>query len=254
MTSTSVTKEFKEGITFNLGAKAITSLSYISSDPEVAAVDANGTVTIKGIGTATITVKAASDPDYRAARKQVTVTITKVKKAQKITAASTYNRTYKYKRTFSVTAEAEGKISYASTDKSIITVNSSTGLVTVKGLGKAYIKVTAAATEDYKKATKTIVINILPPKKSFTTCNSPSKGILKLGWKKNGLNTGYELQLATNPEFTGKKTAKAGVNQISTTVQLESGTTYYVRIRGYKTNDAGTVYSVWSDVAQVTIK
>lgn len=41
---------------FNLGAKANTALKYATSNDKVATVDENGKVTLKGAGTAEITV------------------------------------------------------------------------------------------------------------------------------------------------------------------------------------------------------
>lgn len=62
---------------FKLNAKAKTKLTYTSSNKKVATVDKNGKVTIKGAGTATITVKAAASGQYKAATKKVSITVKK---------------------------------------------------------------------------------------------------------------------------------------------------------------------------------
>lgn len=62
---------------FKLKAKAKTKLTYTSSNKKVATVDKNGKVTIKGAGTATITVKAAASGQYKAATKKVSITVKK---------------------------------------------------------------------------------------------------------------------------------------------------------------------------------
>ena len=60
---------------FSLGAKAKTALSYKSSDTKVAKVDQNGKVTIKGVGTANITITATGTDEYTSAKKTVTITV-----------------------------------------------------------------------------------------------------------------------------------------------------------------------------------
>lgn len=50
-------------------------ISYSSSDTNVVTVYSNGTVTVKGVGTATITVKAAEFDFYTAAELKVTITV-----------------------------------------------------------------------------------------------------------------------------------------------------------------------------------
>lgn len=64
---------------FKLDAKAVygdkVKLSYTSSDPTVVEVAKDGTVTIKGVGTATITVKAEKKDYYTDAELKVTITV-----------------------------------------------------------------------------------------------------------------------------------------------------------------------------------
>ena len=51
-------------------------LSHTSSNPKVASVSRSGNVTVKSIGTAKITIKAAATSTYKAATKTVSVTVT----------------------------------------------------------------------------------------------------------------------------------------------------------------------------------
>lgn len=64
---------------FKLNAKASTPLSYTSSNKKVVTVDKNGKVTVKGAGTATITIKAKASEKFKAATKKITVKVTKKK-------------------------------------------------------------------------------------------------------------------------------------------------------------------------------
>lgn len=63
---------------FDLGAKAKTALKYTSSDENVVTVDENGKVTLKGEGTAEITVKAEADDNYNETAKTVKIVVNKV--------------------------------------------------------------------------------------------------------------------------------------------------------------------------------
>ncbi|MDO4854894.1 MAG: Ig-like domain-containing protein [Coriobacteriia bacterium] len=62
---------------FNLGASAKTteSLAYSSSNEDVATVDGTGNVTIKAVGETTITVSAAEAANFKAAKKEVELTV-----------------------------------------------------------------------------------------------------------------------------------------------------------------------------------
>lgn len=58
-------------------------LSYSSSNAKVAAINSKGVVTVKGIGTTTITIKAAATSTYKAASKKITITVVPKKPAMK---------------------------------------------------------------------------------------------------------------------------------------------------------------------------
>ena len=60
---------------FSLNASAEGSLEYESSNQKVATVNSNGKVTIKGYGTAKITVTADETDEYDSATKTCTITI-----------------------------------------------------------------------------------------------------------------------------------------------------------------------------------
>lgn len=168
--SNTYSKVYKKGATFTLSATATAgAVTYASSKESVAAVDAtSGKVTLKGAGTATITVTAAGTGKYAAATKTVTVTVAKA--AQTITAAKSsvsYKASALSKKaaTFSIGAKTsgDGKLTYkVSTGTKYISVTSA-GKVTVKKASKKgtyKVTVTAAATTDYTKATKTVTITV----------------------------------------------------------------------------------------------
>lgn len=72
---TSFTKSFKTNAKFSLSASAYGKLYYSSSNTSVVYVSSGGTVTLKGCGTATITVNAAETSKYNKATKKVTVKV-----------------------------------------------------------------------------------------------------------------------------------------------------------------------------------
>ncbi|MEI3340242.1 MAG: fibronectin type III domain-containing protein [Eubacterium sp.] len=123
--TSSYTKVYKKNATFKLNASAKTKLSYASGNTKVATVDSNGKVTLKGIGTAKITIKAAATDKYNAATKTVTVKVN----------------------------PAQGKVTKATSTKK--------GQLTVKwradSLASGY-KVQASTSKTFKKGVKSVTI------------------------------------------------------------------------------------------------
>ncbi|MCD7737206.1 MAG: leucine-rich repeat protein [Lachnospiraceae bacterium] len=77
--SSSFTKTYKKGGTFNLNASAEGELTYESSNTGVVTVSSGGKVTMKGYGTAKITITAAASGVYKKATKTIKVKISPVK-------------------------------------------------------------------------------------------------------------------------------------------------------------------------------
>lgn len=239
---------------FNLGAKLTKGdgkLSYKSSNKKVVTVSSNGKVTIKGAGTAKITVTAGATDKYNSATKTVTVKITK--KSLQTIKVSSVTKTYGSKA-FNLGAtlkKGNGKLSYKSSNKNVVTVSSS-GKVTIKGVGYAYITVTASATSKYEKTTKKVLIKINPQPVTIKSLKKASSKSIKLTWKADKKVSGYEIEYSTNKNFTKKTTTKIKISKNSTTAKtikgLKNGKTYYVRIRSYKSGDV-TVYSSYKSVS-----
>ena len=100
---------------------------------------------------------------------------------------------------------------------------------------------------------KTIIRLISPSISSLK--NSKSKSFT-LKWKKNTKASGYQIQYSTNNKFSnGTKTKKiSDASTVSATIsKLAKGTTYYIRIRAYKTVSDKTYYSGWSSVKNIKI-
>ncbi|MCD8145747.1 MAG: Ig-like domain-containing protein [Clostridiales bacterium] len=146
-----------------------------------------------------------------------------------------------------------GKLTYSTSNSSVVKV-SSAGKVTIKGLGIAYITVTAAQNSRYSKTTKKIKIKVVPKK---VTLSSLTKGKKKFTVKwKTTTCSGYQIQYSTSSSFKSYKTVTvSGKSSKSKVISgLKSKKKYYVRVRAYYKSSAGTVYGSWSSKKSVKTK
>lgn len=151
--------------------------------------------------------------------------------------------------------KGDGTLSYKSSNKKVAIV-SNTGKITIKGVGKTTITLTAAETKNYKKATKNITVTVKPTAMNMNSLKSNKKGSFTATWTKNKAITAYQLQYSTKSDFSQATTKTiSGYTATSKTVyQLKSGKKYYVRFRVYKTVDGVKYYSLWSNTKTVTTK
>ncbi len=113
--------------------------------------------------------------------------------------------------------------------------------------------------KNYKKSGKDIV-NTKQKKASFKKVTA-AKASTTIAWAKVKGVKGYEIQLATDKKFGKNKksvTIKKQATTKTTVKNLKSKTTYYVRIRTFKTqkiNGKSTkIYSNWSKISRVKTK
>lgn len=142
-------------------------VTYSSSDTNIATVDASGKVSLKNLGTCTITASAAAGVNYGAKKVSYTLHVISLKK-QTIQVAGSFTRTYGDK-SFSLNASCSGgaKLSYSSDNKKVVTV-SDKGKVSIIGNGSASITIIAAATSEYAGASTKVSIKI--NKKAIKDC------------------------------------------------------------------------------------
>lgn len=238
---------------FNLNAKASANgkLAYQSNNTKVATVDSNGKVTIKGAGTAKITVSAAATANYEKASATATVT---VKKAKQTITAKDVSKAYGAKA-FSLGAKASGKLTYKSSDAKVATVDKN-GKVTVKGTGVATITVSAAATTNYEKASKKVMVKVAPKAVTLTKVTSSKAKTVVVTWKKDSKVTGYQIQYSTDKKFAKAKTVTISKASIVTKTisKLTSKKTYYVRACAYKKSGKTTVTGAYGAAKSVKVK
>lgn len=175
-------------------------------------------------------------------------------KNQTITATASYKKS-ETSKAFKLNAKTNGngKLTYTTSNKAVATVDAA-GKVTVKGPGVAKITVKAAATTDYKAASKTVTVTVAPKKQGISLVNKIKKQ-LTIKWKKNTKASGYQVVYSTNKKFTGKKTVRKAKTTTSYKIKgLKKGKKYYVKVRSYKTVNGKRIYGAYSTVKKATIK
>lgn len=179
-----------------------------------------------------------------------------VKQTQTIQAKSV-TKTYESKPfLLDSTTDGDGKLSYFVANKKVVVV-SSVGKVTIKGYGRTTVTIKAAATTQYKSATKKITITVIPKTPALIKVSSQVKRQITCLWTKLKNVTAYQVDVSTNKNFkkgTISRSVKGKLNSTKTPPLLKSGTTYYVRVRAYKQVGKTKYFSKWSKVKKVRVK
>ncbi len=86
--------------------------------------------------------------------------------------------------------------------------------------------------------------------------SSTSKGSVKVSWNNISVEDGYQIWISEKQSSGYKKVSNYKANTTSATVKnLESGKTYYIKVRAYKKKgDGGYNYSEYSDVIKIKVK
>ncbi len=278
--------KYADSPSFNLGAESKTKLSYKSANTNIATMSSNGTVTIKGSGTVSIKITAAESANYKSASKTVLINVYKnsdndANVDESNTSENTnttakdkldveviiepYSKTSQFislpKTSFSKTinskafylnAKAKTKLAYKTSNSKVVTVNSD-GKVTIKGIGKATITITAVETSRYEKAVKKVTITVKPSKPKIKDLSSKSNRIT-IRWDKLDDNiTGYQIAYKRVGSESYKCKTYKGSSLTKKTLKGFSGGTYYVKMRSYKVVDGKRIYSGWSTVKKINI-
>mgnify|MGYP004494951995 CR=1 FL=1 len=151
---------------FDLGASAKTELSYSSSQEEVATVSGSGKVSIKGAGTAVITVTAKEDDTYESAEAKVTIQVAKAGPKLSFESRNVVKPKNADPFTNKLTKTTDGKISYTSSNASVASVDETTGEVTIKGTGTSVITAKAAEGRNYTAGSAGYTLTV--EEKAFT--------------------------------------------------------------------------------------
>ena len=144
-----------------------------------------------------------------------------------------------------VQQKGTGKLTYKSSNKSVKVTNAGTVTISKNYSGRATISITAAAAGAYSTATKTVQIAVRPAKITSGAARNSAAGKIFLTWKKAAGAEGYQIQYSTSKDFKSKKSGTTK-NLRAALSKLTKGKTYYVRIRAYKRDADGNLFSAWT--------
>ncbi len=104
--------------------------------------------------------------------------------------------------------------------------------------------------------TKTLTFKINPAKTTVSKVTPASKSLKVSITKKTTQVTGYQIQYSTSKSFKSTKTKTLTKNATTSTTLtgLKAKTTYYVRVRTYKTVGSTKYYSGWSTAKSAKTK
>ncbi len=229
---------------FNLQAQSSFGgkLTYTSADQSVVSVSSNGTVTIKGPGSTTITINGAETSNYKAAVKSIPIVVNQKKLSGSIKLFSgsyVYNGKAKQPKVTlgNLVQNRDFKVVYGNN------VNIGTAKITVTGIG-CY------------KGTLTRTFKIVPAQPKISVVRSAETGKIQVKWEKQSCG-GYEIAFSRNNNFStvAKRVTVTGNSGISKTVSgFTSGKTYYIKMRAYKTVNGQKYYSAYSQKFSITVK
>ena len=143
-------------------------------------------------GTAAVTITGIGN--YKGS---ITATFT-IKKADQTIKTKAAASSIAVGRTTTVsTTGNKGSVTYKSSNTTIATVAKSTGKVTAKKVGTVKITATSAATDNFKSASKTVTIKVVPAATTLLTASNLAAGI-RLNWKKVAGAKGYKVYRGTS--------------------------------------------------------
>ena len=230
------TVAYREGKTYAWGKQIKCSgdgeLTYASSNTKVATVDQNGLITLKGVGTVTITIRAAETDKHAPATFRSTIqvnqgsqTLTGIKSVHRV--AYQKGRTYDWGSLLKHTGD--GKVAYSSSNPKVISVDAETGLLTQQGKGLAVITIRAAETARYKAASFTSKVYVGQEVPELGGIKSEYRVLCRIGktypWGQMLTNTGNGA-----PTFTSSNSKAVSVDRNTGLLRIEGTGTATITI------------------------
>lgn len=162
------TKRFRETIKEGEGdpQHEIGEKTYTSADPAVATVDAKtGVITAAGEGTTTVTLTIAENEFYKESTCTINVEITVARQASAFTVDPINIDWADFGNTDGGTIEptaviGDGDFTYAVKSGNSVTVNETTGALTIAEVGETVITVTIAQTATYESLSKDVTVTV----------------------------------------------------------------------------------------------
>ena len=234
---------------FSLTQSAKTALTYVSSNPKVAAVSKTGTVTVKSGGIAVISIKAEDTEEYYAAESKVTVYVEKASRTIPI-GYSSCKKVFAAGGKWTIVLPGFSDYTFKSSNRSIIKLRASSSgqyeIIEMVNPGRATITVTAKETPQYKAATKKISV--------YTYLKTPqielrrySKGKIRITWNAVPGAQKYQVYVYDNAKkkYVLRLTKSSYVKSVLHS-GLKAGKTYWYKVRAYRIVDGKRVYSSFS--------
>ena len=160
---------------------------YSSSDPDVATISENGTVTIQSAGTTTITASSEKTDTYLAGSAYYTLTVSRAD-AGLSWSSSTATATFGEENTFPALINPNGlDVAFTSSDEGVATVDGN-GNVTPVASGTTYIKACFAGNGTYAEATATYTLKV-------------NKGTPSISWSASSYSADIEASSWDFPVF-----------------------------------------------------
>lgn len=126
--------------------------------------------------------------------------------------------------------------------------------------GGTYIVTAVTAGDGYiSSAYEIFPVRIAGGSASISSASNVSGKKIKVKIKASKSYTGYEISYASKKDFSNQKTRKLSCQDLSgksvVLTNLKKGTTYYIRVRGYKLDAYGNYYyTPYSKIKKVTAK
>ena len=155
-----------------------------------------------------------------------------------------------------VITEGKAKILYQSNNDKIQVSDDGKVTIDENYVGTAKITIIAAANDLFNQADKTITVTVKPAVvKSFKAKAKKGRKAV-ISWNRLEGFDGYQVQYSFTKNFKKVKTKnlKGAKKSKATIKNLKKNKTYYLRIRAYKKNYDGILYSEWSGIKKIKIK
>jgi hypothetical protein len=154
---------------------------------------------------------------------------------------------------FAIGASAKTAMTYETSDPAVADI-SRDGMVTLKGIGKAVITISAIETNEYNAASAKVVLNVKPGRPSLRAKNLKTRKV-KIVWSKVAGASGYEVYIKCpgQKKFHKRAVKSARVKSI-THSKLKKGKYYCYKVRAFTKVGDKKVYGAFSKAKKVRIK
>ena len=262
---TTINKEYISG-PFPLGLTTTSNgaVTYTSSNPAIAAIGPDGTVTLTGaIGSVVLTMSTEANAEFYASTTNVTLNVTKL--VNEITGIEPAYTVLTDAQPFTLGAvhKSTSPMTFTSSNPAVAAIDAA-GLITVTGPGQTELTYSVAEDAGYLAASKTVILTVNRTKAEIIQCIQASTikvsskaayGKVTLTWKKTG-EEDVDFYQVFRTKKKGQfyktafgKTADAATLTFVNDKQLVKNTRYYYKVRGVKVIDGKKYYTKWSNVA-----